>query len=54
MMGLRLTNGLDLSIVKYKQAYNFFKSKLKYVEIKNNYLFASNINLLDNVLEEII
>jgi hypothetical protein len=53
-MGLRLTAGLNLSIAKYKQSYAFFKSKLKYVEIKDNYLFASNINLLDNVLEEII
>jgi oxygen-independent coproporphyrinogen-3 oxidase len=54
MMGLRMIQGLNLSIDKYYQAYRFFKPKLDYVRIKNNYLSACNINLLDNVLEKII
>jgi hypothetical protein len=54
MMGLRLIQGLDLSVDKYHQAYQFFKPKLDYVRIKNNFLSACNINLLDNVLEKII
>lgn len=54
LMGLRKINGIDLSIPINKQAYLFFKNKLKHVSIKNNHLLCNNIDLLDNTLIEII
>ncbi|GHU48609.1 hypothetical protein FACS1894218_5980 [Bacilli bacterium] len=53
-MGLRLSKGLDLSIPIFKKAYEYFRIKLKHVRIKNNYLCADNINLLDNILMELM
>ncbi|GHU30453.1 hypothetical protein FACS1894166_00120 [Bacilli bacterium] len=54
MMGLRLNKGLDLSISRFQHAYKYFKDKLKHVHVKNNYLYADNINLLDNILLELM
>jgi hypothetical protein len=54
MMGLRLKEGIDLSIPKNKSAYLHFKDKLVDIKIKRNHLYTSNINLLDNVLEKLI
>jgi oxygen-independent coproporphyrinogen-3 oxidase len=54
LMGLRLKEGLDLKNDIYKKAYLYFKNKLKYVKVKNNYLLAKNLNTIDNILLEII
>lgn len=54
MMGLRLKEGIDLSIKKNKDAFNFFKDKIKdSLCIKNNFLYAPNINLINNILIDI-
>lgn len=56
-MGLRMINGLDLSIEKYNKSYLFFKERLdknKLINIRNNHLFCNNINLLNNILIELI
>lgn len=50
MMGLRLVDGLNLDIEKYKNAFNFFKEKLTNCQVINNHLQANNIDLLDDVL----
>jgi oxygen-independent coproporphyrinogen-3 oxidase len=54
MMGLRLKDGLDLRQKQYSLAYQYFRPKLKGVKIKNNFLIAENINLLDNILIELL
>jgi oxygen-independent coproporphyrinogen-3 oxidase len=54
MMGLRLKEGIDLSVPLNKKAYLHFKKQLKYTTIKNNRLLCNNINLLDNTLIELI
>lgn len=48
IMGLRLLEGIDISIEPYKSAYNYYKDKLKFVHIKNKKLVCDNINLLNN------
>ncbi|MCV3743671.1 radical SAM family heme chaperone HemW [Ureaplasma sp. ES3154-GEN] len=50
MMGLRLADGLDLKNPLYLQAYNFFKDKLEYVYIENNFLKAESLDLLNQTL----
>ena len=50
LMGLRLTNGLDLKNNLYKKAYLHFKNKLKFTHIKNHHLIADNLNLLNETL----
>jgi oxygen-independent coproporphyrinogen-3 oxidase len=47
MMGLRLVNGINISKEPYRTAYSTYKDKLKYVAVKNNMLYAKNINLLN-------
>lgn len=56
IMGLRLIDGIDLSIKHQCDAYNFFKKKLDHNKliIKNNHVKVKNINLLDDVLLSII
>jgi hypothetical protein len=54
MMGLRLKKGLPLKQKMYLLAYQYFQKKLKGVKIKNNFLVAENINLLDNILIELL
>jgi hypothetical protein len=53
-MGLRLKQGLDLNIDLYNKAYLFYKDKLKDIYIKDNILYAKDINLLFNCLEDLI
>ncbi|GHU50779.1 hypothetical protein FACS189459_5290 [Bacilli bacterium] len=53
-MGLRLLAGVDLSIKKYKDAYEYYKDKLLYTHINNNHLVCDNINLLDCTLVNIV
>jgi hypothetical protein len=53
-MGLRLKKGLNLKNNIYKKAYEYFKDRLKYVEIKSNRLIAKNLNLLNDCLVEIV
>ena len=55
-MGLRLIEGIDLSIEKNLKAYEFFKNDINtnLIEIKNNHLKAKNINQLDDILISII
>jgi oxygen-independent coproporphyrinogen-3 oxidase len=54
MMGLRLAEGIDLSISKYKEAYLYYRDKLKYTRIENNHLICNNLNVIDNTLLELI
>jgi oxygen-independent coproporphyrinogen-3 oxidase len=54
MMGLRMSDGIDLSIAKYHEAYTYFKQMLKDVTVTKNHLKANNINLLDNILLELV
>ncbi|MDE5651445.1 MAG: radical SAM family heme chaperone HemW, partial [Ureaplasma sp.] len=54
MMGLRLESGINLNIERNKQAYLFFKEKLKNITIENNFLKANNIDLLDDILIDLI
>lgn len=56
MMGLRMIDGINLSDKNNYEAYSFFKEKLNHelLEIKNNFLKAKNINLLDEILLDII
>lgn len=56
IMGLRLVKSLNLKIKQNLDAYNFFKNKIdpQLISIKNNYLKAKNINLLDDILINII
>jgi oxygen-independent coproporphyrinogen-3 oxidase len=49
-MGLRQINGISLKNERNFLAYQYFKDKLKYTHIKNNYLIANNINLLNETL----
>jgi oxygen-independent coproporphyrinogen-3 oxidase len=44
MMGLRMSKGIELKKAKYANAYKYFKNRIKDVKIKNNFLFAKNIN----------
>lgn len=50
MMGLRLSNGINVSIEPYKSAYLFYKDKIKNCTIDNGYLKCNNIDLLDDLL----
>lgn len=50
MMGLRLSEGLDLNQEEYQKAYLYFQTKLKDSIIENNHLKAKNIDLLDDIL----
>lgn len=57
LMGLRLKEGLDLNIDKYKKAYEMFKKQIdesKLLKIKHNRLVCVNLNLLDEFLITII
>lgn len=56
MMGLRLIDGINLSILDNNLAYQYYKEKIDHslVEIKNNQLKLKNINLLDNLLINLI
>lgn len=56
IMGLRKTNGIDLSIKQNKDAYNYFKNRLNHnlIEIKDNHLKAKNFDLLNDILLDII
>lgn len=56
MMGLRLIEGLDLSIKRNQQAYNFFKKQINpdLIVIKNHHLMAKNINQIDDILIELV
>lgn len=54
MMGLRLTNGLDLNINKYYNAFMYYKNKLDDYSIENNKLKINNIDLLNDILIKII
>lgn len=55
MMGLRLSDGLDLNQDIYYQAFDFYKDKLINCTIDdNNHLKANNIDLLDDILVELI
>ena len=54
MMGLRLTSGININIEPYKSAYNFYKTKIKYCQIKNNYLSCNNIDILNDTLLELL
>lgn len=57
MMGLRLAKGIDLTIKNNYLAYQYFKKKLvtsNLVKIVNNYLFCTNLNLLDNLLVDLL
>lgn len=56
IMGLRMIEGIDLSIPINLKAYNHFKNKIddKNIVIENNKLRAKNINLLNDILIEII
>jgi hypothetical protein len=54
LMGLRLQKGLDLNNPIYKKAYEYYRTKLKYVHIENHHLVVDNLNLLDNTLIELI
>jgi hypothetical protein len=50
MMGLRLINGIDLKEKKNKNAYDFFKDKIKGVMIKDDFLVCIDPNKLDETL----
>lgn len=56
MMGLRLIDGIDLSIKNNYDAYQYYKEKIDHslIEIKNNQLKLKDINLLDNLLINLI
>lgn len=54
IMGLRLSNGINVNIEPYKKAYEIFKSKLTNVTLKKGFLFCNNINLLNNTIINII
>ncbi len=57
MMGLRLTEGIDLKIKNNYLAYQCFKDNLnksKLIKIKNNHLICTNINLLDSLLVDLL
>lgn len=54
LMGLRLVNGIDISVEPYKTAYKMFGSKLKHVRVINGRLSCVNVNLLNETLLEII
>ncbi|WP_033160293.1 radical SAM family heme chaperone HemW [Mycoplasmoides alvi] len=54
IMGLRLKNGIDISIEPYKSAFNLYKNKLIFTKIKGNILKCQNINLLNSTLVNII
>lgn len=54
IMGLRLKNGIDISVEPYKTAYNLYKNKLTFIKIKGTILKCQNINLLNNTLINII
>ena len=55
MMGLRLSDGLDLNQDVYYQAFAFYKDKLiNYTIDANNHLKANNIDLLDDILVKLI
>ncbi|QZX49278.1 radical SAM family heme chaperone HemW [Mycoplasma sp. E35C] len=47
MMGLRLKDGIDITIEPFKTAYLKYKDKLNYVSIVKNHLKANNIDLLN-------
>lgn len=56
IMGLRLIDGINLNKKDNNDAYLFFKEKLNHnlLEIKDNFLKAKNVNLLDEILLDII
>ena len=54
MMGLRLVNGINISISPYKDAYEMYKNKIKNCTIKNNYLSCNNVDILDDILIELL
>lgn len=54
MMGLRLTDGIDISIEPFKSAYEYFKNKLHFCTIKNHHLMADDIDTLNDVLIELL
>ncbi len=55
MMGLRMIEGIDLSISRNLNAFNFFKDRLdeNLYTINNNYLKVNDIDLLHNLLYNI-
>ncbi len=53
MMGLRLVEGIDLSVEVNNDAYMHFKGKLKKVSVVNNRLLCDNVSLLFNSIENI-
>lgn len=56
IMGLRKSEGIDLSIQKNLDAYNHFKNRLNHelIKIENNHLKAKNFDLLNEILLDII
>jgi hypothetical protein len=54
MMGLRLKEGIDLSIPMNKKAFEFYKHKIKYASVRNGRLVADDINKIDDTLIELI
>lgn len=56
MMGLRLTDGIDLNIQKNNKAFTYYKNKLNFslLKIENNKLKAKNIDLLHDILVDIV
>lgn len=56
IMGLRKKDGIDLNIKKNYEAFLFLKPKLNFelLEIKNNFIKAKNIDLLNDILLDII
>lgn len=53
MMGLRKTEGIDLSFQKNSLAFNFYKNKLKQYIIVDNKIKAINIDCLNDVIIDI-
>ena len=54
MMGLRLKEGIDITQLPYKLAYEHFKDKLVNCHIKNNHLICNDIDLLNDTLLELM
>lgn len=56
IMGLRTMQGIDLTIKRNLDAYNFLKDKINHnlVVVENNFIKAKNIDLLHEILIDLI
>jgi len=54
ILGLRLTQGIDLKNKVNLAAYNYYKNKLRNVFVKNNKLLCKDVNILNYSIEQIV